>query len=109
MTKVDESTYTAAAQQQEKAREEIRSLNSQKERDAVSNDELTEKLACASANSEGEKKEMEEIFKQLLEGKERVEWKGQKFKPKPEGGFKYIKYPDSAAPWSIVVRKHLQQ
>jgi hypothetical protein len=49
----------------------------------VSNDQLAEKLARASAKSEEEKKEMQEIFKLLLEGKERVEWQGNTFQPRP--------------------------
>ena len=74
---------SSSSENQEKARQEIQSLSRQRDRTDVSNDQLAEKLARASANSEEEKKDMQEIFKLLLEGKERVEWQGNKFQPRP--------------------------
>jgi len=82
-TSNEESSSRETSESQEKAREEIQSLSSQRDRSDVSNDQLAEKLARASANSDEEKKEMQEIFKLLLEGKERVEWQGNKFQPRP--------------------------
>jgi len=77
------SSSRETSESQEKAREEVRSLSSQKDKNDVTNDQLAEALARASAKSEEEKKEMQEIFKLLLEGKERIEWQGNKFQPKP--------------------------
>ena len=79
----EDSSSRGMSESQEKALEEIKSLSRQRDRSDVSNDQLAEKLARASAKSEEEEKKFHEIFKLLLEGKERVEWQGSKFQPKP--------------------------
>lgn len=82
-TSSENSGSSSISDDQKRAREEVHSLSRQKDRSAVSNDHLAEKLARASANSDEEKNEMQEIFKKIIEAKESVEWNGEKFQPKP--------------------------
>ena len=82
-TSNEESSSRETSESQEKAREEIQSLSSQRDRSDVSNDQVGRKVGPYIGQVEEEKKEMQEIFKLLLEGKKRVEWQGNKFQPRP--------------------------
>ena len=82
-TSNEESSSRGTSESQEKAREEIQSLSSQRDRSDVSNDQVVRKVDPYIGQVEEEKKEMQEIFKLLLEGKKRVEWQGNEFQPRP--------------------------